>query len=306
MSERVYLTLYPCKNLTQEDDTEDADYSLSVDQVESDSDNFDISTCYTGEQKLIKENDFIVFESAIDTLINKLKCNICECPVDPDDISEDLSNGTVITITAFYTSRHIVVKWSSQPFHSKMPVGNLLGNFFKQCAHTPIEPEVSDTKKWLVHDSNAQKALKEIVLDKRLRKDIRQLNEFCHTVNLEVFHSLLLKYTPKRQDIDNDQMWTRTAFAVIDHNLNQNRGQTINNDVEKAYTLVCLKAIGQWVAKPVFNDKIISWYLLYDRKCVGSKRHNDTASKGKGTGRKNCSFACSLKICIDSETFFTI
>ncbi|CAG2241995.1 unnamed protein product [Mytilus edulis] len=115
-------------SLTQEDDPEDVDYSLSVDQVESDSDNFenDISTCYTEEQKLIKENKFIVFESAIDTLINKLKCNICECPVDPDDIVKDLSNGTVITITANCTSGHIVVKWSSQPFLGKMPVGNLL------------------------------------------------------------------------------------------------------------------------------------------------------------------------------------
>ncbi|CAC5381088.1 unnamed protein product [Mytilus coruscus] len=115
-------------SLTQEDDTEDIDYSLSVDQVESDSDNFenDISTCYTEEQKLIKENKFIVFESAIDTLINKLKFNICECPVDPDDIIKDLSKGTVITITAFCTSGHLVVKWSSQPFVGKMPVGNLL------------------------------------------------------------------------------------------------------------------------------------------------------------------------------------
>lgn len=474
-------------SLTQEDDPEDVDYSPSVDQVESDSDNFenDISTCYTEEQKLIKENKFIVFESAIDTLINKLKCNICECPVDPDDIVKDLSNGTVITITANCTSGHIVVKWSSQPFVGKMPVGNLLvsaatlfcgqtyshisqfaefcnlqyishttynkiqrqylmpvvqhtwsllqevelkkikeqnrqirlagdgrcdspgfsakyctyslldietqriitfvvvkvtetgssskmevegfrrcmtllldmgfrievlatdrhvqirsimkkefpevqhqfdvwhlcksikkkltlkakgkgcedlnhwmksicnhlwwcasncggdkdileeswisivnhtvnihsfeGKFFKQCAHTPIEPEVSDTKKWLVKDSKAHKALKEVVLDKRLRKDIRQLNEFCHTGNLEVFHSLLLKYTPKRQEFDNDQMWTRTALAVIDHNLNQNRGQKVNKDGEKAYKLVCPKATGQWVAKPVFNNKNYQW-----------------------------------------------
>ncbi|CAC5382298.1 unnamed protein product [Mytilus coruscus] len=404
--------------------------------VESDSDNFenDISTCYTEEQKLIKENKFIVFESAIDTLINKLKCNICECPVDPDDIVKDLSNGTVITITAYCTSGHIVVKWSSQPFVGKMPVGNLLvsaatlfcgqtyshisqfaefcnlqyishstynkiqrqclmsvvqhtwsllqevelkkikeqnrqirlagdercdspgfsakyctyslldietqriitfvvvkvtetgssskmevedsrrcmtllldmgfrievlatdrhvqirsimkkefsevqhqfdvwhlcksikkkltlrakgkgcedlnhwmksicnhllwcasncggdkdileeswisivnhtvnihsfeSKFFKQCAHTQIEPEVSDTKKWLVKDSKAHKALKEVVFDKHLRKDIRQLNEFCHTENLEVFHSLLLKYTPKPQEFDNERVDT--------------------------------------------------------------------------------------------------
>ena len=68
-----------------------------------------------------------------------------------------------------------------------------------------------------------------------------------------------MKYTLKRQEFDADQMWTRTALAVIDHNLNQNRDQKVNKDGEKAYKLVCPKATGQWVVKPIFKDKSYQW-----------------------------------------------
>lgn len=101
--------------------------------------------------------------------------------------------------------------------------------------------------------------MKEVILDKRLCKDIRQLSEFCHTGSLEVFHSLLLKYAPKRQEFDEDQMYTRTALAVIDHNLNQNRGQKISNDGQALYKVVFPKATAHWVAKPVYNDKSYRW-----------------------------------------------
>lgn len=54
--------------------------------------------------------------------------------------------------------------------------------------------------------SEAHNALKEIVLDKRLRHDIRCLRDFCHTGSLEVYHSLLLKYVTKRHEFDDDQV----------------------------------------------------------------------------------------------------
>ena len=86
------------------------------------------------------------------------------------------------------------------------------------CAHEPIAPEMAKTKKWMKKGSKAHNALKEVVLNKRLRNDIKYLREFCHTGNLEVYHSLLLKYVPKRQEFDGDQMDARTTLAVIDHN----------------------------------------------------------------------------------------
>ncbi|CAC5383134.1 unnamed protein product [Mytilus coruscus] len=68
-------------------------------------------------------------------------------------------------------------RWISIVNHT-VKIHSFEGKFFKQCAHTPFEPEVSDTKQWLVKGSKAHKVLKEVVLDKRLRKDIRQLNNF--------------------------------------------------------------------------------------------------------------------------------
>lgn len=77
--------------------------------------------------KIISKNQSILFlKVLIEYLINKLKCNICECPVDSDSTIKDLSDGTVVTYTVCCTSGHIIIKWSSQPFIGKMPVGNLL------------------------------------------------------------------------------------------------------------------------------------------------------------------------------------
>jgi hypothetical protein len=44
----------------------------------------------------------------------------------------------------------------------------------------------------------------------------------------------LLKYVPKRQEFDGDQMDARTTLAVIDHNLSQNQGQRLTHK-DKAF-----------------------------------------------------------------------
>lgn len=129
------------------------------------------------------------------------------------------------------------------------------GKLFTECKHDTLNLDIVEGTRWLNKNSKAHNALKEVILDKRLCKDIRQLSEFCHTGSREVFHCLLLKYAPKRQEFDEDQMYTRTALAVIDHNLNQNRGQKISNDGQALYKVVFPKATAHWVAKPVYNDK---------------------------------------------------
>ena len=61
------------------------------------------------------------------------------------------------------------------------------GKMVTTCAHEPIAPEMARTKKWMKKGSKAHNALKEVVLNKRLRNDIKYLSEFCHTGNLEVY-----------------------------------------------------------------------------------------------------------------------
>ena len=41
--------------------------------------------------------------------------------------------------------------------------------------------------------------LQDVVFDKRFLKDMETMTEFHHTGQLEVFHSMMLKYAPKRQ-----------------------------------------------------------------------------------------------------------
>jgi hypothetical protein len=79
-----------------------------------------------------------------------------------------------------------------------------------------------------------------------------------------VYHSLLLKYVPKRQEFDGDQMDARTTLAVIDHNLSQNRGQKIDAQGQGVYKTAYSKGTRKWVAKPVYNKKFRqSTYTLH-------------------------------------------
>ncbi|XP_033116607.1 uncharacterized protein LOC117116642 [Anneissia japonica] len=63
--------------------------------------------------------------------------------------------------------------------------------FFK-CAHGEQEP-----KALLEAGGDAHKALQSIVMEKKFQKDMKLATAFCHTGNLEGFHSMLLKYMPQ-------------------------------------------------------------------------------------------------------------
>jgi hypothetical protein len=159
------------------------------------------------------------------------------------------------------------------------------GEVVKECHHAPIDQETSLKKKWLKKGSRAHNALRKVVLDKRLRKDIRQLSEFCHTGSLEVFHSLMTKYCPKRQEFDIDQMYTRTALAVIDHNMSRNRYQKENASGEKVFKTVYSKITGDWTAKPVYIQKDYQWVKPLMEKVLIQKQKSilpPTTLKKKG------------------------
>ena len=51
---------------------------------------------------------------------------------------------------------------------------------------------------WITPGTPAHNALKAIIMDKRLLNDLKYFIKFKHTGNLEVFHSVLLKYCPKK------------------------------------------------------------------------------------------------------------
>lgn len=133
------------------------------------------------------------------------------------------------------------------------------GKHFCKCIHGRLPRNKERKTKWLEAGSAAHIALEEVALNKKLLKDITKLTEFHHTGNLEVYHSLLLKYAPKRQHFSYKGMVARTQLAVIDHNCNTGRRQaTVINGTkqgEKRYKVVFPKGRKKWVVKPVLERK---------------------------------------------------
>ena len=89
---------------------------------------------------------------------------------------------------------------------------------FNKSVHPTLPIKEQRSKKWLRSGSLVHTTLKNIVCNKTLLRDIKMLTGFHHTGALEVFHSLLLKYCPKRQHFSYIGMQARIEFAILDHN----------------------------------------------------------------------------------------
>ena len=81
--------------------------------------------------------------------------------------------------------------------------------------------------KWLKSGSAAHNALREVVLQDTLLRDIKKLTSFHHTDSLEVFHYLLLKYCPKQQHFSYDGMQAHIELAILDHNYTTQHQQAV-------------------------------------------------------------------------------
>ena len=96
---------------------------------------------------------------------------------------------------------------------------------FNKCVHPTLPIEEQCRKKWLRSKSLVHRTLKNIVYNKTLMRDIKMLTSFHHTGALEVFHSLLSKYCPKRQHFSYIGMQSYIKVAILDHNYNTKRSQ---------------------------------------------------------------------------------
>jgi hypothetical protein len=116
----------------------------------------------------------------------------------------------------------LIKKWRSLIYHiqGKHEWRNENGELEK-CEHNELEDERKID--WFVAGSEAFKALSKIVTDPRLLKDIRQLNLCIFTSLLENFHSMLLKYAPKRLNFHPEFYRARIKLSIIDHNSSLNR-----------------------------------------------------------------------------------
>ena len=96
--------------------------------------------------------------------------------------------------------------------------------------HPTLSPEEQRSKKWLRLGSASHNALRKVVLKDSLLRDMEKLSGFHYTGSLEVFHSLLLKYCPKRLHFSYVGMQARIELAILDHNYNTQRKQATTKD----------------------------------------------------------------------------
>ncbi|KAJ8365025.1 hypothetical protein SKAU_G00138560 [Synaphobranchus kaupii] len=120
------------------------------------------------------------------------------------------------------------------------------------CYHKDLTADQQRRKKLLQKDSAAFKALLDLVLNKKLLKDLNQMTLFKHTGDLEVYHSAMLKYMQKRLHFTYNTMKARTQLSVMDHNSNVGREHATNCDGTPRYNLVP-KQNKQWVARKIYQ-----------------------------------------------------
>ncbi|CAH2293082.1 Hypothetical predicted protein [Pelobates cultripes] len=135
---------------------------------------------------------------------------------------------------------------------------------FKKCQHAEYD-QTLEQKSWLKKNGVAYSKLRSFVTDSKLEKDFPHLVHFCHTGSLEVFHSLVLKYRPKRVHFTMDGMVARTQLAVLAHNANVGREQaTIQK--EQAGT----GHIGDLRFKPFFSKRSKNWKIkkIYEKNTI--------------------------------------
>ena len=96
-------------------------------------------------------------------------------------------------------------------------------------------PEVLRLKKWLKEGTPARITLEKVITAKNLLCDLKYLVDFNHTGQLEVYHSLYLKYCPKRLHFSYAGMVARSQFAVMGFNSGVHLTEATTKNNEPCY-----------------------------------------------------------------------
>ena len=109
--------------------------------------------------------------------------------------------------------------------------------------------DVQQIKKiWLDGKSKVYTELEGVANEKALLKYFKHVSAFRHTGQLEVYHSLINKFYPKRLSFSYLGMITRTKLAVLDHNCRTNRNYTVFSNGEIPHKVSYANVTNQWVA----------------------------------------------------------
>ncbi|KAM4807930.1 uncharacterized protein WCC33_001309 [Rhinophrynus dorsalis] len=138
------------------------------------------------------------------------------------------------------------------------------GILYHGCSHDELQNEEQRLCNWLHRGQPPFESLESVVKDPQLLKDIVHLHNFCHTGTLEVFHSKLLRFCPKRNSFTMDAMEARIKLAVLSHNKNVNRKPAIIHYPRKSrlplrykrHNPAFSKAMKQWSVRKVYDPTV--------------------------------------------------
>ncbi|XP_068115108.1 zinc finger protein 850-like [Hyperolius riggenbachi] len=137
------------------------------------------------------------------------------------------------------------------------------GVLYHKCNHEELSLDQRERKKWMDKKSKAFCTFRDIVLNPKFLKDLEHLSNFCHTGELEVFHSNVLKYRSKRIHYYMDGMIARTQLAALDNNWNVGRKQAtvkVSGPGREPvgsfrFNLVFSKSSKNWIVKKIYDPK---------------------------------------------------
>ncbi|XP_063294799.1 uncharacterized protein LOC134579437 [Pelobates fuscus] len=124
-------------------------------------------------------------------------------------------------------------KWNTVLHHVINEHECLSGSQYHQCDHRQLTDSDVSKRKWLNKNGMAYSKLESFVTDPILQKDLTHMADFCHTGNLEVFHSYVQKYRPKQVHFSMDGLVARTQLAVLSYNANVDQRQATVQRAQK-------------------------------------------------------------------------
>ncbi|XP_059386284.1 uncharacterized protein LOC132121128 [Carassius carassius] len=132
-----------------------------------------------------------------------------------------------------------VAKWTSMLNHMQNKHTHEDSNF-PACLHGTRRSR--DTKKWLAAGTLPYLKLEKVLSNKRIVKDVAKLSPHYQTSSIEVFHSVILRFTPKNVVFPFLGMLCRLYLAALHYNENAGRPQATTAAARPVFKVTFPKA----------------------------------------------------------------
>ncbi|KAM8923966.1 uncharacterized protein RCH25_008712 [Pelodytes ibericus] len=108
------------------------------------------------------------------------------------------------------------------------------GRVYHACSHRKYSEHERKLRPWVLMGSPAYFALRELVLSPRLTRELENLYPFRFSGELDLYHSFISKYQPKKNSCKLDRVEACTKLAALGHNANVHRRHGRVHCAEKA------------------------------------------------------------------------